>query len=117
MRDLVKTLKSLSDETRLRILNMLFERECCVCELIQVLGISQPRVSHHLAAMYNAGLLKMRRQGLFALYSIDWEGMGEYSAGLIKVVRKGLSSNKVAVEDLKKLATAERILPECTPAT
>ena len=114
MRDLVKILKSLSDETRLRILNMLFERECCVCEIMQVLGISQPRVSHHLAALYNAGLLKMRRQGLFALYSIDWEGMGEYSAGLIKVVRKGLSGNKVAVEDLKKLAKTERILPACT---
>jgi len=114
MRDLVKTLKSLSDETRLRILNMLFERECCVCELIQVLDISQPRVSHHLAAMYNAGLLKMRRQGLFALYSIDWEGMGEYSAGLIKVVRKGLSGNKVAAEDLKKLAKTVRILPACS---
>jgi hypothetical protein len=64
--------------------------------------------------MYNAGLLKMRRQGLFALYSIDWEGMGEYSAGLIKVVRRGLSDNKVAIEDLKKLAKTERILPACS---
>ena len=116
MRDLVKILKALSDETRLRILNMLFERECCVCEVIQVLGISQPRVSHHMSALYNAGLLKMRRQGLFALYSIDWEAMGDYSVDLVKAVLKGLASNKIAVEDLKKLATAERILPECTPA-
>ncbi|MBN1376289.1 MAG: winged helix-turn-helix transcriptional regulator [Dehalococcoidia bacterium] len=116
MRELVKILKSLSDETRLRILNMLFERECCVCEIIQVLGISQPRVSHHLAAMHNAGLLKMRRQGLFALYSIDWEEMGEYEAGLVNEVHKCLKDNGVAREDLKKLAAAERILPECLPA-
>ncbi|OGO18279.1 MAG: hypothetical protein A2Z02_01810 [Chloroflexi bacterium RBG_16_48_7] len=116
MRDLVKILKSLSDETRLRILNMLFERECCVCEIMQVLGISQPRVSHHLAALYNTGLLKMRRQGLFALYSIDWEAMGEYVADLVKAAHKGLEGDSIAAEDLKKLATAERILPECTPA-
>jgi ArsR family transcriptional regulator len=113
MRDLVKILKSLSDETRLRILNMLFERECCVCEVIQVLGISQPRASHHLAAMYNAGLLKMRRQGLFALYSIDWDGIEEYTADIIRAVRSGLSGTRVAKDDLRKLAKAERILPLC----
>jgi ArsR family transcriptional regulator, arsenate/arsenite/antimonite-responsive transcriptional repressor len=117
MRDMVKILKSLSDETRLRILNMLYVRECCVCEVIQVLGISQPRVSHHLSSLYNAGLLKMRRQGLFALYSIDWEEMGEFSADLVKAAHKGLDGNNIAAADLKKLATAERILPECTPAT
>lgn len=116
MRDLVKILKSLSDETRLRMLNMLFERECCACEIIQVLGISQPRVSHHLSTLYNAGLLKMRRQGLFALYSIDWDGMGADTADLVKAVHKGLIVNKITLEDLKKLAVAERILPECSPA-
>jgi ArsR family transcriptional regulator, arsenate/arsenite/antimonite-responsive transcriptional repressor len=113
MRDLVRILKALSDETRLRVLNMLFVRECCVCEIIQVLGISQPRVSHHLSALYNAGLLKMRRQGLFALYSIDWEEMEEYSADLIKAVQKGLHGNPLAVADLNKLAVTERILPGC----
>lgn len=113
MRDLVKILKSLSDETRLRILNMLFERECCVCEIIQVLGISQPRASHHLAALYNAGLLKMRRQGLFALYSIDWEGVEGYAADLIKAVRRGLAVNGLAKQDLRKLARTQRLLPAC----
>ncbi|RPJ61423.1 MAG: ArsR family transcriptional regulator [Dehalococcoidia bacterium] len=116
MRDLVKILKALSDETRLRMLNMLFERECCACEVIQVLGISQPRVSHHLSILYNAGLLKMRRQGLFALYSIDWESMDEYAVDLVNAVHKGLDGNNIAADDLKKLAVAERILPECSPA-
>jgi ArsR family transcriptional regulator, arsenate/arsenite/antimonite-responsive transcriptional repressor len=113
MLNLVKILKSLSDETRLRILNMLFERECCVCEIIQVLDISQPRASHHLGALYNAGLLKMRRQGLFSLYSIDWESMDVYAGELIKAVRKGLKGNKMAEHDLIKLATVERLIPEC----
>jgi ArsR family transcriptional regulator, arsenate/arsenite/antimonite-responsive transcriptional repressor len=116
MRNLVRVLKSLSDETRLRILNMLFERECCVCEIIQVLDMSQPRVSHHLGAMYNAGLLKMRRQGLFALYSIDWDSLDEYTGDLIKAVHKGLENNKAAEADLKKLSTAQRLFPDCAQA-
>lgn len=113
MNKLVKILKSLSDETRLRILNMLFERECCVCEMIQVLGISQPRVSHHLSTMYNAGLLTLRHQGLFSLYSIDWDNLDECAGELVKAVHKGLETNKVAEADLKKLTTVQRILPEC----
>jgi ArsR family transcriptional regulator, arsenate/arsenite/antimonite-responsive transcriptional repressor len=113
MRNLVGILKSLSDETRLRILNMLFERECCVCEIIQVLGMSQPRVSHHLSAMYNAGLLKMRRQGLFALYSIDWDGIDTNTSEIIRAVRKDMEQSKTGQQDLQKLAKAERILPEC----
>ena len=113
MRNLVRILKSLSDETRLRMLNMLFERECCVCEIMQVLGISQPRASHHLISLYNAGLLKMRRQGLFSLYSIDWGNLDNYAEELIRAVRKGLKGNQQAEADLQKLAAAQRLLPEC----
>ncbi|MCX6005250.1 MAG: metalloregulator ArsR/SmtB family transcription factor [Chloroflexi bacterium] len=110
---LTRILKALSDETRLRILNMLFERDCCVCELLQVLGISQPRASHHLSILYNTGLLKLRRQGLFSSYSIDWENMDDYAADLVKAAHKGLARNKLAEEDLQKLASAKRLLPEC----
>jgi len=95
------------------MLNMLFERECCVCEIMQVLGISQPRASHHLIALYNAGLLKMRRQGLFALYSIDWENMQTYEEELIRAVRKGLEGNEQAEADLRNLAKTKRLLPGC----
>jgi len=113
MRNLVRVLKSLSDETRLRMLNMLFERECCVCEIMQVLALSQPRASHHLIVLHNAGLLKMRRQGLFALYSIDWANMETCAEELVRVVRNGLAGNDQAVADLRKLATAQRLLPDC----
>ena len=71
MRKLAKTFKALSDETRLRILNILLERECCVCELMQVLDLTQSRTSRHLITLCDAGFLKFRRQGLWAMYSID----------------------------------------------
>ena len=68
MRDLVKAFKALSDETRLRILNLLLVRECCVCEVMQALDISQTRASRNLSVLYDAGFLKLRKDGLVALF-------------------------------------------------
>lgn len=93
---------------------MLFERECCVCEVIQVLGISQPRVSHHLGIMHNAGILKVRHRGLFSFYSIDWDNMDEATIDLVKSIRKRLMVNELIVADLNKLTTVSRVYPECT---
>ena len=90
MRDLTKAFKALSDETRLRILNLLMERECCVCEVMQALEITQARASRNLSALYDAGFLKLRRDGLWALYSIDTEALKEYYVDMVEAVRKGL---------------------------
>jgi len=68
MRKLVKAMKSLSDETRLRILNLLLERECCVCQVMQVLGISQSTASRGLGVLYEAGFLKQRKEGTWTFY-------------------------------------------------
>jgi ArsR family transcriptional regulator len=48
MRETVKVFKALSDETRLRTLNVLLERECCVCEVMQALDISQSKASRSM---------------------------------------------------------------------
>ena len=109
MRKLAKTFKALSDETRLRILNILLERECCVCELMQVLDLTQSRTSRHLITLCDAGFLKFRRQGLWAMYSIDWESMDKYHIDLAGIVREAVKDNQTAILDRKKLATTEKI--------
>lgn len=111
MRDAVKAFKALSDETRLRILNILMERECCVCEVIQALDISQTRASRNLAALYDAGFLKLRKDGLWSLYSIDKDGMQEYLTDMVRAVTKTLEGNRVAELDRERLKKAERIGP------
>ncbi len=58
MQDLIKVMKALSDETRLRILKVLLEKECCVCEVMQALDISQSRTSRNLGILQDAGFLK-----------------------------------------------------------
>ena len=113
MRDLVKTFKALSDETRLRMLNILMERECCVCEVMQALQISQARASRNLSALYDAGFLKLRRDGLWALYTIDREGLKEHYRYLVEAVNKALEGNEVALADRQRLKEAERVGPDC----
>ena len=109
MRKLAKTFKAMSDETRLRILNILLERECCVCEVMQVLGITQSRASRHLIVLCDAGFIKFRRQGLWAMYSIDWEGMNKGHTDLVSTVRESLMDNQTAISDKQKLLEAMKI--------
>ena len=114
MRDVLKAFKAISHETRLRILNLLMGRECCVCEVMQALGISQTRASRNLSILYDAGLLKLRRDGLWSVYSIDSEGMKNYQNELVQVVSKALEGNKVAEIDRERLRKAERSGPGCS---
>ena len=111
MREATRVFKALSDETRLRVLNLLLERECCVCEVMQALEISQSRASRSLASLYDAGLLNLRREGLWALYSIDWEGMASYEADLVRAVQKALVNDETAIRDRERLAGAKRVGP------
>jgi len=113
MRDLVKAAKALSDETRLRILNLLLVRECCVCEVMQVLDVSQTRASRNLNLLYDAGFLEVRREGLWAYYSIDKADLEEYISLFLNAVQKGLAENKVAVSDREHLKDAQRLGPQC----
>jgi ArsR family transcriptional regulator len=60
-RDLLLALKALADETRLRIFVLLTRQEMCVCEIEDMLNLSQSLVSNHLAVLRQAGLVKARR--------------------------------------------------------
>lgn len=61
---------ALSDQTRLRLLNLMREDEICVCFFTEALGESQPKISRHLAYLRNAGLVEARREGKWMHYRI-----------------------------------------------
>jgi len=71
MRELTQLFKALSDENRLRILNLIIEvGELCVCDLQRVLGFTQTKVSRHLAYLKHSGILQDRREGGWMVYSL-----------------------------------------------
>ena len=113
MRETIKAFKVLSDETKLRMLNLLTERECCVCEVMQALEIPQSKASRGLTALYDAGFLKLKKDGLWSLYSIDSDGMVDYVSELVVAVKKSLANSKTAAMDKIRLKKTERVGPRC----
>ena len=65
-----RSLKALCDVNRIRILEILVRGEFCVSDLVEQLGIDQPKVSHHLAILRSASVIRSRRDGRHINYSI-----------------------------------------------
>ncbi|WP_394389605.1 metalloregulator ArsR/SmtB family transcription factor [Shewanella woodyi] len=88
--------KALSDETRLRSLLLIkAEQELCVCELMQALEESQPKVSRHLAQLRKAGLLLDKRQGQWVFYRIN----PSLSTWVLKVIEETFLANGELIEE------------------
>lgn len=68
--DLAELFKVFGDSTRIRILFVLFEAEVCVCDLAQVLNMTQSAISHQLRILKQNKLVKNRREGKSIFYSL-----------------------------------------------
>lgn len=103
--------KALADETRLRIFNLLMERDCCVCEVMEALDISQTRASRNLQLLHEAGLLRHWKEGLWSHYGIA-ESAPLDIAPLVAMVRRALEDDLRSRKDISRLA--EVVPVECS---
>jgi len=72
LKNITRVLKALADENRIKILYLLNEKkDLCVCEIREVIGLSQPTVSSHLKLLENSGLVTYRKDGRWVNYSIN----------------------------------------------
>lgn len=62
--------QALGDNTRLRLLNLMGDREICVCYFVEILAGPQPKISRHLAYLRSAGIVAARRDGKWMHYRI-----------------------------------------------
>lgn len=112
MRNVIRVFKVLSDETRLRVLSLILERECCVCEVVQALNISQSKASRALSALYEANFLELRKEGLWSLYSLR-EDKPAYITKVLEAVELVVADNKIIKMDRNKLRTTTRNSLNC----
>jgi ArsR family transcriptional regulator, arsenate/arsenite/antimonite-responsive transcriptional repressor len=97
----VQLFKSLSDETRLRIVMLVVsEDELCVCELSTAIGDIQPKISRHLAQLRECGLLLDRRQGQWVFYRINPK-LPEWASEILQSVISG--SGPLIRKDIQRL--------------
>lgn len=64
-------LKLLGDKTRLSMMKLLEKNDCCVCEFVEIFGISQSAISQHLRKLRDVGLVKEQRRGQWIFYSLN----------------------------------------------
>src|SRR5438094_719982 len=68
--DVALLFRALADHTRLRLLNLMGDDEVCVCFLVEALGVTQPKISRHLAYLRRAGIVAARREGKWMHYRL-----------------------------------------------
>ena len=96
---------ALADRTRRRILNLIREQEICVCFLTEVLEVSQPKISRHLAYLRNAEIVSARRDGKWMYYRIT-EPEDFYAAQILQDTLVWLKSQERMQTDYEKLMLA-----------
>lgn len=67
----VAVLKLLGDRTRLTMVALLEDHECCVCELVEMFNMSQPAISQHMRKLKDVGLVRERRKGQWVFYALN----------------------------------------------
>ena len=87
---------ALADETRVRIVEMLSHKERCVCELEEVLGIAQSKLSFHLKVLRDAGLITDRREGRWMYYNLERKTLSQI-ADYTNSVKPGKHAGSCAV--------------------
>ncbi len=108
MINIADQLKALSDETRLRIINLLYDKELCVCDILRVLNITQTKASRHLAYLKNNWFVIDRKEAQWSHYKLI-----KKESELLKIlVDNYLRKEKIYKEDLKKLEEYSKLKKE-----
>jgi len=100
--DVALFFRALADRTRLRLLNLIADREVCVCYFVEILGMNQPKISRHLAYLRRAGLVQARREGKWMHYRIS-EPADATAKAVLQGVRGWLEQDEAMKKDRARL--------------
>jgi len=102
LKKIIKILKALADESRIRMLALLKERNgLCVCEITEIIGLSQPTISSHLKKLQDAEIITYSKDGLWVNYSLD-ENMEKEVKQLLDSMVQILSEDERIKSDVLK---------------
>jgi len=97
--------RALADPTRLRLLNLIADREICVCYLVEILRMNQPKVSRHLAYLRRAGIVASRREGKWMHYRLAMPD-DEAAAAVLREVLRQVQPMPAMRRDASRLTSA-----------
>lgn len=108
MKQFIRVMKAMSDPNRVRILKLLEEKELCVCELTELLGLAQSTVSKHLKLMDDAELVESRRDGAWIIYRINVGEKSSYAENMLDSIRGWHDDDELLREMHKRLPFVDR---------
>lgn len=108
MEKLMNLFKVLSDETRMRILVLLYHKKLCVCQIQGITGEGQPKISKHLGKLRDLGFVKDERQEQFIYYYIDKDN--DLLKDILKKVILDVENYTALQIDLKNLKKGDDYL-------
>ena len=103
MQEMVKISKALADETRIRMLKLLLERDICVREMQEITGISQPQVSRNLKILMDAGFLRRWREGKCIVYFAERNNDNRFCKALLDALAESFNDNTAVSRDRERL--------------
>jgi len=106
IKELEKSLKSLGDRNRLRIVNMLKDRAMCVCEITDILKLSQSTVSGHLRILKEAGIVDDTKNGLWVEYHLCRDR--QMNEQLLDLAQTIFETDKEMQTERKRASRADR---------
>ncbi|GFN22687.1 ArsR/SmtB family transcription factor [Thermanaeromonas sp. C210] len=98
-----KAFKALGQRLRLRILALLAEGELCVCELEEILGLTQPAISQHLRVLKEAELVREKKVGQWVFYRLNKERLAAVLQGWLAYLEAPLAEKEELAKDYEKV--------------
>jgi ArsR family transcriptional regulator len=105
-KELEKSLKALGDRNRLRIINMLKDRALCVCEITDILKLSQSTVSGHLRILKDAGIVQDTKNGLWVEYHLCRDR--QINRHLLSLAEAIFEADREMIEEREKASRTHR---------
>jgi ArsR family transcriptional regulator len=109
-REEVNVFKALSDPNRIRIIKMLTERELCMCEVREILGLSNSTVSQHLTILRNAGLLLDSKEGKWVNFRLNNKSESQFIRSVIRLVQDSFDDDETIQKDANTVHQVDRTL-------
>jgi ArsR family transcriptional regulator len=107
-RDYVNVFKALSDPNRIRIMKMLSERELCMCEVREMLDLSNSTVSKHLTILRDTRLVLDAKDGKWVNFRLNDTSEHKFIRAVINLMKNSFDDDKMVQEDLKKVRRVDR---------
>lgn len=109
MKTYLTVTKALADETRIRIIKLLEHHELCVCQIQAIIGLGQSTISKHLSILKNAGLVEIRKEGIWIYHRLARNAEDRYVFDMLKLIKGMLNEEALIEADREKAVEYKQI--------